>query len=150
MTDSEKKVFDDIEKYGVHVIYIMEDEQGPGFGFSIGLYETYNHPEIIMVGLKHDITHSLINSIADTIKKGSVFTPNQFYPGITEGFDCYFLEVEEAFYRDYLGYANWYYKNINFPVLQCVYPTTKGVYPWEKDWPESLNKLQLLLGQPNI
>jgi len=54
--------------------------------------------------------------------------------------------VAPDYYKPYVGFGIWYYDNSNFPLMQCIYPTIKGFYPWEKDWPEDLRKLQPILG----
>ena len=140
----------DIETYGLHVIQVMEDESGPGFGYSIGLFKTYKHPEIIIVGLRLELIHDLINGMAEDIKNGKSFEAGHFYGDIIEGFDCYFTLVDSSYYREYLGYAQWYYKDTEFPVLQCIYPTVKGIYPWQSEWPEEIKDLQPVLGSVNI
>ena len=43
------KVLSDIEEYGWHVVKVMEDNSGPGFCYSIGLFKTFGHPEIMIV-----------------------------------------------------------------------------------------------------
>lgn len=42
LTESDKKVLHDIDQFGWHVVKIMEDEDEPGFCFSIGLHKTFN------------------------------------------------------------------------------------------------------------
>ncbi|WP_428328633.1 DUF4262 domain-containing protein [Mucilaginibacter sp.] len=149
LDDGDKKLLSDIEKYGVHIVHILADEENPPFGFSVGLFKNYNHPEIIMAGLKRELIHSLINDMAADIKNGKIFTPYSYYNDIIDGFGCYFIEVDKSNYRKYMGYASWYYNGSNFPVVQCIYPTTKGIYPWQKEWPENLKMLQPLLGPVN-
>ena len=146
LTQGDKKLIEDIEEYGWHVLNIMGDEQGPGFCYSIGLYKTFNHPEIVIVGLKPDLGHLLINNIGEDIKSGKVYQPRQFYSGILDNFECFMLQVTHENYDEYFGYGQWYYKYKDFPVLQCVYPTVKGIYPWENDWPENIKDLQPILG----
>ncbi|SDF35705.1 protein of unknown function [Mucilaginibacter pineti] len=142
----DNKLQDDIKNFGLQVLYIMEDEQGPGFSYSIGLYESYGHPEIIMVGLKQDLMHTLINNMAYDIKDGKVFIPFKYEADILDDFECYFVEVEKSNYDAYVGQAQKYYKRDGFPLLQCIYPTVKGIYPWEDEWPESIKDLQPILG----
>jgi hypothetical protein len=144
LTDGDKKALSDIEKYGLHIVYVLADEEGPGFGFSIGLFRNFKHPEIVVVGLKQGLTHSIINDMADDIKGGKSFFSNKYYSNILEGFDCYFANVDITNYKEYLGYALWFYNGDNFPTVQCIYSTTKGIYPWEKEWPQ--NTLQPILG----
>ena len=49
LSENEKKVIFNIDTYGLHVVKVMEDATGLGFSYSIGLYKTYNHPEIIII-----------------------------------------------------------------------------------------------------
>lgn len=147
---NKQKILHDINKFGWHVIKVLEDEDGPGFGYSIGLYETYKHPEIIIIGLKLDHIHSIINDIGESIKEGKNFTPLNFYSDLIEGFDCFFVQVKDEFYEQYVGQALCFYENNNFPLIQCIYPTVKGVYPWEKDWPEKIKNIQPVLGEIHL
>lgn len=149
LNPSDKKLLADIEEFGWHVLKIMEDEQGPAFCYSVGLYETFNHPEIVIVGLKLELGHILINNIGEDIRNGFTYHSNQFYPDIIDNFDCLMLTVDNNHYEDYFGYAKWFYKTTDIPFLQCIYPTIKGIYPWEDNWPKEIKNLQPLLGSFN-
>ncbi len=148
ITVSDQKLLTDITEFGWHVVKVMEEGENPRFAYSVGLYDSFGHPEIIMVGLKFDLLHLLINNIGEEIRNGKQYTPGKFYAEILDDFNCLMLKMEKKYYSDYMGYANWYYKrqNKDFPVLQCIYPTVKGIYPWEKDWPNEIKNLQPILG----
>jgi hypothetical protein len=146
MDKGDIKLLNDIKQYGWHVIKVMEDDKGPGFAYSIGLFKTYNHPEILIVGLNLDLAHTLINNIGEDIKNGKIFRADEFYNDILERYKCLMISVSQENYPDYVGYGHWYYKNYDFPLLQCIYPTIKGIYPWENDWPENIKDLQPILG----
>ena len=146
LTEGDKQVLQNIEEYGWHVVKIMEDDEGPGFCFSIGLFKTFNHPEILIVGLKLDLAHILINNIGESIRNGKRYDTTAPHDDILDGFNCYMVDVEVRHYREYLGYATWYYEGSNFPTLQCVYPTVKGIFPWQDEWPNELKDLQPVLG----
>ena len=146
----DKKLQDDIEEFGLQVMYVTEDDQGPGFSYSIGLFENYHHPEIIIVGLKQQLAHILINNMANDIKDGKVYVPLSYEANILDNFNCYIIEVEKSNYDNYVGQAQRYYEGDGFPLLQCIYPTVKGIYPWEDKWPESIKNSQPILGPINI
>jgi len=59
------------------------------------------------------------------------------------------IDVTKDNYKEYVGYGRWYYQGDNFPLLQCIYPTVKGIYPWEKEWPADIKTLQPILGDSN-
>ena len=147
LSATKQKIIDDIKNYGWHVIKVLEDNSGPGFVYSIGFFETFNHPEIIIIGLNLDLSHNIINDIGDDIKRGTMFNPDKFYPNLIEGFECYFTQVDKGFYEEYVGQAQWYYEEKQFPLLQCIYPTTKGIYPWAPNWSENIKLLQPILGR---
>ena len=147
--EKDQKLFDDIEKYGLHVLHIFGEEDYPPFSYSVGLYKTYNHPEIIIIGLKQQLAHIIINNIAEDIKNGIKYDPFSWSSDILDNFKCLFIPVSKSNYKEYVGYDRWYYKGDDFPLLQCIYPTTKGIYPWEEAWPDDIKKLQPLLGPIN-
>lgn len=79
-------------------------------------------------------------------KVGKVFEAGHLYEDIVDNFRCFMVGVSREYYDEYFGYGIWYYKNRTFPVLQCIYPTLKGIYPWELGWPDSIRELQPILG----
>ena len=144
----EQKALDDIREYGLHVISVFEDERGPAFAYSIGLFENYAHPEIIIIGLKQPLAHTLLNNMAFDIKEGKTFSTGEFHEDVLEDFLCYFGDVPKSHYPDYAGWASWFYEGDNFPLLQCVYPTVQGIFPWEKNFPEDTRWLCPMLTEP--
>jgi hypothetical protein len=84
--------------------------------------------------------------MAEDIKKGKRFSALNYYPDILDDFKCYFVDVNLSDYDAYVGQAQRYYGSDDFPLLQCIYPTVKGIYPWEDKWPESIKNLQPILG----
>lgn len=145
----EQKALDDIREFGLHIIGVAEDDEGPGFVYSIGLLENYAHPEVIIIGLRQELAHILLNNMAFDIKGGKTITPGEFHEGVLDNFLCYFGSVSTEYYREYVGWASWFYGGDNFPLLQCVYPTVQGIFPWEKNFPEELKwSCQLLTSPP--
>ena len=141
-----KALLDNIDKYGLTVRYVFDNKEDFHFSYSIGLYKTYQHPEIIMIGLKQELAHVVINNLAADIKNGKRHDANSWSPDVLDGFECYFIEVDKSNYDAYVGGDLWLYGGDNFPLLQCIYPTVNGVYPWEEAWPENIKNLQPILG----
>jgi hypothetical protein len=133
--EPEQKCLDDIRKYGHHVVLVGDSDEGPGFAYSIGLFETYAHSEIILIGLKFELAHVLINNMAFDIKNGRKYKNGEFHEDVLDGYRCYFGDVPVSKYPDYVGWDLWYYDGPNFPLIQCVYPTVSGQYPWDDDFP---------------
>lgn len=146
LTQGDKKFLADVDNFGWIVLKVMEDDQGPGFCYSVGLYKSFKHPEIVIIGLKPDLAHLLINNMGEDIKNGKIYLSSQYYPHILDNFDCLMLTVSIENYDEYFGYGRWYYQGTEFPVLQCIYPSVKGFYPWETGWPADIRDLQPVLG----
>jgi len=145
MDEYEQKAIDDIEKYGCHILHVMEDEENPRFTYSIGIEKSTGKPDLIIYGLKNEVAQWLINEYNNRIRNGEVFEPSKLYGGFLDGFDIAFIEVEKKHYKEHFGWGLWYNKDENFKMLQLVYPSTLGVWPWDKEAPEDFTWFQPLL-----
>jgi hypothetical protein len=141
----DRKLISDVEDHGWHVAIIAEDDEGPGFAFSIGLYRNFGHPEIVIFGLGIETMHAMINLIGEEVREGRRFGVGESVSGIIEGFDVQFREVALEYYSEYLGTASWFYKGENYPVLQCVWPDKRNRFPWNEDFPDWLRSRQPIL-----
>ncbi len=143
---AKKRIIDDIKEYDCHLALLESDGYLPAFTYTIGLYEKFQHPEIIIFGLETNIMGHILNDLRDEIKKGEAYEPNKTYSGLLEGYEIQFLEVKKENYRDYLGYAAWYYKkSFDFPVLQMIWPDKESKWPWENGFNEKWKLRQPLL-----
>ena len=131
----DKKALEDIEEYGCHILHIIEEGEYPRFSYSIGIQKQTGQHDLIVTGLKRDLAHRIINEYNHRVRVGEIFQPNEFYSGFLEKFEVTFKEVEKRHYREYFGWGLWLYKGDDFRVLQLIYPSTSGVWPWDKDPP---------------
>jgi len=150
LSNQDKKLLDDVKNYGWHVIKVMADETGPGFGYSVGFFKTFGHPEVIIIGLNLDFMHSIINGIGENLREGKSYRAGEFYSVLIEGYDCYLVTVDVKYYHEYVGYDRWFYSGNNFPLIQCIYPTKRNVYPWQSGWPEEISSLQPILAEEGL
>jgi hypothetical protein len=144
--DGDRKLLADIARVGWAVIGVAADDEGPAFAYSIGLFHTLGHPEVLIMGLRPQIAMQLINDMGDSIRAGQRFEAGQRYDGIADGFPLAFIQMNRRYYREYLGYAIWFYRGPDFPVLQCVWPDKEGVFPGETDYDSRFFQVQRLLG----
>jgi hypothetical protein len=145
---ADKRVIENIKKFGWHITGIPAEENYPPHTFSVGLYEKFNHPEIIIVGLDINLAASLINNIGEQVKSGKKFEPGKSYNKLLAGdFKSFFIKVDKKNYKEYVGIAGWYYGSPDFPLLQFVWPTKDGLFPWDKNSPKEFLEDQPLLGK---
>ena len=53
-----------------HVLKAMEDNEGSAFAYTVGLYHSFGHPELIVGGLPLDVGHSVLNIAGESIRRG--------------------------------------------------------------------------------
>jgi hypothetical protein len=136
---------DNIEKFGLHVLSVMGTQYSPSFSYSVGLYQTYNHPEIICIGLPINLGHTIINDVAAIIQSGETISINKNYDNIFENSSAVFLEVDQRNIADYFGTAINYYGKSNFHALQLVWTDRNDKFPWEADFEAEFLHIQPLL-----
>lgn len=139
--DSDRRLLADVERVGWHLVGIPEDS----YVFSIGLYHSFDQPEIMIVGLEMAPSGRLLDAIGEQMRVGKQFRDRDIVDGIADGFPMGFRVVPEELYRSYLGYALWFYESHDFPVLQCVWPDKASRFPWDENCDEGASRLQRLV-----
>ena len=143
---AKERIIKDIKEFCCHLALLESDGYIPAFVYSIGLFKNFKHPEIITFGLTPNLMGSIINHAKDEIKKGVEFKSGINYEGFIEDYPIQFVEVDKEHYRDYLGYAGWFYDNSwEFPVLQLIWPDKDKKWPWEESFNENWKFKQPLL-----
>ena len=139
------KTKSNIEKYGLTVIILEATGYLPAFAYSIGLWKTFKHPEIICLGLTTKNLHALINDVAELIKQGQIITSNKIYDNFFNNSDTQFIKVDKSYLTHYFGTAINYYNSEQFPALQFVWTDRNNKYPWDIDFEEEFKYRQPLL-----
>lgn len=147
-TDNDKRVARDIKRYGCHVISVF-DPNGrlPYFSYSIGIQDSSGAPDVIVIGLRPELGGYLVNEYNRRVQKGKRFKRGTKYPGFLEGFSVY---VEPARHEGYSRYAYGcarYYDGREYSMVQLVWPSTDGVWPWNKSASKWFVRNQPMLGR---
>ncbi len=140
-----KKFTEDIKKFGWTVVMIKETEYFPSFAYTIGIWETYNKPEIIAFGLSTENLHILVNQAGDIIKSGQEIKIGKNYTDFFEDYNAQFIEVNPENISDYFGYAIEYYGSKYFPAIEFIWTDGKNIFPWETEFDQELIYQQPLL-----
>jgi hypothetical protein len=145
---SEQKVIADIRQYGWHCVHIMaEGDDGP-YAFTIGLFQNYQHPELIIFGLPAKVAHQILHIAIQAIQSGEPINLAAKTDALIDGYYCHFVEAPRSKYRDYVGFGRWYYEGDKFPLYQIVWPNRQGQFPWQPEASDSFKRLQPILGIP--
>ena len=146
MPESDKQTLDNIEEYGCHVLGILEDDD-PAFTYSVGIYEKQQQAEVIVVGLNNSLAHSMVNKYNLRIKQGELFEFGKFYSDFLSGFDVCFIDVAEKYHNEYSLACNTHYGEGEYKLVQMIWPTTDGQWPWDKDTSEFYQWAQPILNE---
>jgi hypothetical protein len=140
-----EKTKHNIEKYGLQVMSIRASDYLPSFSYSIGLLESYRHPELICFGLSINLMHTLINDVAALIKQGEKIEPGRNYDNIFANSVAQFVQVDAGNVPDYFKLALNYYQLDQIPAMQLVWTDRENRFPWDVGFEEEFVYKQPLL-----
>ena len=64
--DYEKKIHSNIDRVGWHLTSVSSQDSY-SYSYSIGLFKTFGHPEVIVVGLPPDVAYSVVKDMVKSI-----------------------------------------------------------------------------------
>ncbi|MBB3698700.1 DUF4262 domain-containing protein [Flammeovirga yaeyamensis] len=133
--ETENLIKTNIEEHGFHIGMIEGDKYLPSYAFSIGLYKSFQHPEIIVFGLPNEVMQNLLTNVCQAIKDGRKYEANVINTEVINNFPVQFIDVDQAYYSDYLEYISWFYNQKNdFKAYQMVWTDKGGFFPWESSF----------------
>lgn len=125
----------DIAQYGWHMlgVFPVADRPQVFFCYTVGLWQTFKHPELACFGIRPEVAHELVRIMIDEhLKLGETYTDGQTVVGLAARDYAVFLR---AMAPDNAGYplsaAMAYYGDWDFPVLQVVFQDVNYKWPWE-------------------
>jgi hypothetical protein len=124
----------DVHRFGWHCLSVhpRAGEAGSQFTYTIGLSETFGHPEIMIFGLDSKVSHGILHDCVNMIRNGTVFLPNVAYPGVIGGdFKVLFKVVRKDCLPEYFGAAVRFYDDQDFHGAVMFWPDKHGCFPWE-------------------
>ncbi|NJN51772.1 MAG: DUF4262 domain-containing protein [Gammaproteobacteria bacterium] len=146
--DNDRKIARDVEAYGCHVISVFDPEEThPPFSYSVGIQATSQAPEAIVIGLSSQLGHAMINEYNTRVRQRVEFRRGIQYTGFLEGFGIYVEPTRSDRLSEYTLGCTRYYKGSPYAVVQLIYPTTSGLWPWQTQAPERYKANQPMLGR---
>lgn len=128
-----EELYKNIEKYGFHTTYIMEEIGLTPFGYSTGIYENFKIPELFISGLPYNLTGELIQNYVEKYKFGTI-PINERIEDLTNRFLVYFIKVENKVLSEHTLSTIKYYDNDEYEYLQLIFPDLNGNFPNEPNY----------------
>jgi len=138
MHPSMQRIHDDVATFGWHVVAVKVDETADDiFAFTVGLFQTYEHPELVIVGLPMKAAHGILSTCVARIDEGKSFENGQSRSDILDRFTAAVVEVHKSYYAEYLGSGIGFYESEDFPALQIVWPDRNNLLPWQAGYDDA-------------
>jgi hypothetical protein len=147
MREYAEVVMDHIDRIGWSLAGVFDPEgSDPCFTYSIGLEHSFEHPELICVGLPNHQAALVMNRIGELVRNGRFFKVGEVVSGDDIDFTLDFAigSVSDAEKTKRMTGS----KSLNgkdFRALQVLWPDTQGRLPGHPDYEERFAKLQPLL-----
>lgn len=147
---NDQRVAHDVATHGCHVISVFDPEEKlPTFSYSVGMRRSTGAPDAIVLGVRASLGHALVNEYKDRIRAGELFERGVPYEGFLDGFSIYVEPARRALFGEYTLGCDRFYNGEPYEVVQLVYPTTSGVWPWSKRASAWFVTNQPMLGRRN-
>ncbi len=109
---------------GPHPIY------DAGFAYTVGLWLTRTHPELVLVG-RWQQAHAILAAAVSLIDEGVHFAPGDRTDEVLEGYSVCLREVSAPRRTELLTCASWANRRRPFEALQLILPDRLARWPWE-------------------
>jgi hypothetical protein len=107
LTGSDQRTIANIEEFGCSVVQVKGSASGPGWSYTLGVYDTCGKPEIITVGLREQTALFLLNEAARRSRAGSNLAEGRHREMVGE-VECVFRLVDPKWVKHLMGWALWY------------------------------------------
>lgn len=124
----------------------VEDPPTPGYTYTIGFEDSYDHPEVVIFGLQPVAARGLLEMIAMHLSAGGVI-PNGVFTGLLDSdLPSAMLPVSLEEFGDLFETAHAYHDDQAFRVAQFVWPDKQGKLPWDEGFDDRLRLAQPVIG----
>lgn len=137
---------DAIGEQGWVIQPVLASDTRPKFVYTIGLHQTYDHPEILITGCRDRVSTYLLNFIATRIKGGERFTDgvtdNELIENSNGSMPICFREIAPAHLSDVCGLAMRVYQGRPFTAVQAYWSDEFHAFPWEAAFDDTKRPMQ--------
>jgi len=139
LSEEDERTISHIEEFGCSVVNVKRTNYGLGWSYTIGVFDTSGKPEIITVGLLPETAHFALNAAVKLLRAGTDLTTGRQRDLIGD-VECEFRPVDRKWVKHLMGWALWYYKGADFPVIQAVYPDLQNRFPEEQGFDKAFEQ----------
>src|SRR4030095_7439770 len=110
---------------------VPPDADSPGWARAMGLWQRFEHPELLVFGSEPRQLGALVNALGERVRGGRRLAPDAGEAGVLQGLALALRAGAESGTTVFLGNAAWHYRSEGFPALQGFWPDRNGRFPWD-------------------
>jgi MbtH protein len=131
---------------------MVKGEGAPGFLYTIGLWESYKHPEVLIFAPSEDPTGMAqrLAAIAKRVGEGETFQSGKIFENFFGAHSGAIRDVLPIWLPSFMGVAYAFYENLSFPTVQLYWPDKQGIFPWQSGFNGDLFAYQPILNERNV
>lgn len=140
----DRELVKDVRRLGWGVIMIPEDDISAGWAFTVGLWHSFQVPEVAMFGLDTDVLHPVLNAVGELVREGRApAAGDRVEEVLGGGYRVLFADVHADWPKTFFGTALGFYRDTEgLRFVQCLWPDKAGKFPGEDGFAEGLADLQ--------
>lgn len=128
-----RAVEETVERRG-HAVLCNAPEEGepwPPFSYTVGLWKTHAHPELLVSALPTGVARLVLGRLAEAIQRGQSFADGLELEGLIPNCKLTFAELPHT-HRFPVVFINQFYR-VRVPTLQVFYTDDAGRWPWQRE-----------------
>ncbi|MFI6316979.1 DUF4262 domain-containing protein [Nonomuraea sp. NPDC050556] len=135
-----------VRRSGWGVNDVFGDDSAPGWAYTVGLWHTFRHPEVVIFGLNDDLRWSCLEGIGEQVRDGRGVADGESREGMLKGVSVLIRAMHPSWRISLFGTRGSVYSFYEGtplpPFLQMVWPDTKGNLPWDDDVDPEMDEQQ--------
>ena len=108
-------------------------EGGPPFAHTVGLSQTFDHPEVLVYGLPEQLAGKILNGVGQRINAGDPPPVGTRVPDVINHYDVVFIPMVDGPGTDDVIILDAMWEGRSERVVQLVWPDQHGRFPWDPE-----------------
>jgi hypothetical protein len=136
LNDSFSETLREITEDGYQLWSVFDNDHPTlGFSYSVGVFDTSAHPELISIGLPPKTASSALNSAIGLMRSGINLIVGR-HKNVVGEVEVEFHPVDPKWLHHVMLRTDWYYSGKDVPVLQLIYPDLENHFQGEDGFQE--------------
>ncbi len=123
------------------------DAQQPPYTYTIGFESSYDHAEVVIIGLQPVAARGLMSMMAEHLAAGGILPVGTFTGLLDSGLPSALLPLDLEIHAGAFPGAVEFHGDRPFRMEQFVWPDKNGLLPWNEGYDERLRLAQPILGE---